>query len=320
MNIEQKTVDDSVTGLRLDKALTHFFPDKTRSYFQTLLDSGAIFLYGKPARASMKLKSGDRIEVRFPDMKELTLEPRDIPLKVVYEDKNILVIDKPPGLVVHPGTHGSHTDDSLVNAILHHCKGTLGGIHGTLRPGIVHRLDKDTSGLLVVAKNDHAQRFLMDQFLQKTVVKVYYALVCGRLEPAQGTIDAPIGRSLQDRKKMAVIQGKSSREALTKYEVVRYLGDFTLVRVYLLTGRTHQIRVHFAAIGFPLVGDQTYGRTKVNHRFTEHYGLQRQFLHAAYLSFVLPAESKQKQKKGEFESPLPSDLQLVLDALEAASA
>jgi 23S rRNA pseudouridine1911/1915/1917 synthase len=222
------------------------------------------------------------------------------------------VINKPAGLVVHPGTHGSHSDDSLVNAILHHCMGTLGGIGGTLRPGIVHRLDKDTSGLLVVAKNDKAQQFLMEQFQKKEVVKIYYALVVGRLEPEKGTIDAPIGRSLHDRKKMAVMENKTSKEAVTKYEVVRYLGDYTYVKVYLLTGRTHQIRVHFAAIGFPLVGDQTYGRIKVNNRFQQHYGLMRQFLHAAYLSFKLPDENN---KKEEFTSTLPSDLQRVLDDL-----
>lgn len=320
MQISRVIIEEQYSGLRLDKVLPQLFPEHTRNYFQNLLEGGAVMLNGKAARSSQKVKEGDRLEVRFPALKELSIEAKDIPLDIVYEDNNLLVINKPAGLVVHPGTHGSHSDDSLVNAILHHCKGTLGGIGGTLRPGIVHRLDKDTSGLLVVAKNDRAQQALMDQFQKKQVVKIYYALVSGHLEPGKGTIDAPIGRSMHDRKKMAVIQGKSSKDAVTKYEVVRYLGDYTYVKVYLMTGRTHQIRVHFAAIGFPLVGDQTYGRAKLNHQFEVHYGLKRQFLHAAHLSFVLPsavkvAASSELTKKGEFECPLPSDLQRVLDDL-----
>lgn len=304
-------VSEEEAGQRLDKLLSLKFSQHSRNYFQKIAEEGAVFINKKSAKSNVKLKKGDAVEIHFPDLKELKIEAKDIPLDIVYEDKNILVINKPSGLVVHPGTHGSHSDDSLVNAILHHCKGTLGGIGGTLRPGIVHRLDKDTSGLLVVAKNDKAQRSLMDQFVKKEVEKIYYALVAGHLEPEKGTIEAPIGRSLQDRKKMAVMQGKTSKEALTKYEVLRYLGDYTYIKVFLLTGRTHQIRVHFAAIGFPLVGDPTYGRTKINHQFERHYGLSRQFLHAARLSFVLPGS----QKKGEFESPLPSDLQRVLDDL-----
>ncbi len=321
MGVSRAIIGEQYSGLRVDKVLPQLFPEHTRNYFQNLLQSGAVILNGKPVKPSQKLNEGDKLEVRFPALKNLAIEARNIPLNIVYEDENVLVIDKPAGLVVHPGTHGSHSDDSLVNAILYHCKGTLGGIGGTLRPGIVHRLDKDTSGLLVVAKNDRAQQALMEQFQKKQVVKIYYALVAGHLEPAKGTIDAPIGRSMQDRKKMAVIQGKSSKDAVTKYEVVRYLGDYTYVKVYLMTGRTHQIRVHFAAIGYPLVGDATYGRTKLNHQFEVHYGLKRQFLHASYLSFMLPATgmalgSTESTKKGEFECPLPSDLQRVLDDLD----
>jgi len=316
MKTKKILVDEQYAGVRLDKALTMFFPEHARNYFQSLLEDGHVKLNGRISKSSSKLHQGDKLEVSFPALKELKIEAKDIPLNIVYEDKNLLVIDKPADLVVHPGTHGSHSEDSLVNAILHHCKGTLGGISGTLRPGIVHRLDKDTSGLLVVAKNDTAQHFLMEQFQKKEVVKIYYALLAGHLEPEKGTIDAPIGRSLQDRKKMAVVQGKSSKEAVTKYEVIRYLGDYTYVKVYLLTGRTHQIRVHFAAIGFPLVGDPTYGRSKVNHLFEKDYGLHRQFLHAAFLSFAMPVGSGKKDtKKGEFESTLPLDLQRVLDGL-----
>ncbi len=319
MNIQRFTASEAESGQRLDKLLAGRFPEYSRNYFQNILEKNAVLVNGKIARSNVKLKKDDEVEIRFPSLVALTVEAKDIPLKIVYEDKNLMVIDKPAGMVVHPGTHGSHSEDSLVNAILHHCGKSLGGIGGTLRPGIVHRLDKDTSGLLVVAKNDRAQRFLTEQFQKKEVVKVYYALVAGRLEPRKGTIEAPIGRSLQDRKKMAVIEGKSSKEAVTKYEVVKYLGEYTYVKVFLLTGRTHQIRVHFAAIGFPLVGDPTYGRTKVNHFFERHHGLKRQFLHASYLSFAMPTGSKAVSaatKKGEFESPLPSDLQRVLDDLD----
>ena len=333
MKKERFIVNDVEAGQRLAKLLPQRFPGHSRNYFQKIGLEDALLVNKKIVKSNVKLREKDVVEVNFPDAKELLIEARDIPLEIVFEDKNILVINKPAGLVVHPGTHGSHSDDSLVNAILHHCMGedgksTLGGISGTVRPGIVHRLDKDTSGLLVVAKNDEAQQFLMNQFQKKTVGKIYYALVAGHLEPKKGQIDAPIGRSLQDRKKMAVSQGKTSKEALTKYEVVRYfggsLGDYTYVRVFLLTGRTHQIRVHFAAIGFPLVGDVTYGRSKINRKFEVQFGLKRQFLHAAKLAFEMPAGSKGPArsggtKKGEFESTLPSDLQKVLNELAAGA-
>lgn len=323
-------IDEQYSGIRLDKALTLIFPEHSRSYFQSLLVDGFVKVNDHKAKANLKLKAGDKLDVHFPAPKVLDLQPKEIPLDIVYEDENVLVINKQPGLVVHPGTHGSHADDSLVNAILHHCrqggkKSSLRAIKGTLRPGIVHRLDKDTSGLMVVAKNDHVQNFLMEQFQKKQVKKVYYALLAGHLEPKKGAIDAPIGRSLSDRKKMAVIEGKTSKDAMTKYEVLRYYGDYTYVKVRLITGRTHQIRVHFASIGYPLVGDQTYGRVKVNHQFERHYGLKRQFLHAAELSFALPVVSaKNKQtgientKKEEFVSALPLDLQGVLDGLETS--
>jgi 23S rRNA pseudouridine1911/1915/1917 synthase len=334
MNSLQMKVDEQFDGMRIDKVLPKFYPEHTRNFFHNLLDGEFVTVNGKTVKPSVKIRMGDLIEINFPELQELKIEAKNIPLDVVYEDQNILVINKQPGLVVHPGTHGSHSDDSLVNAILHHCAGSLGGINGTVRPGIVHRLDKDTSGLMVVAKNDLAQQFLMTQFQKRTVSKVYYALLAGHLEPEKGTIDAPIGRSMQDRKRMAVSQGKTSKEAISKYEVIRYFGDYTYVRVFLLTGRTHQIRVHFSAIGFPLVGDETYGREKINHQFEQHYGLKRQFLHAAHLSFTLPPDGGKattsvageikagasgrgdSTKRAEFESALPADLQSVLDGLE----
>jgi len=311
MNTRSFSAIESELGKRLDKVLAVRFPDHARQYFQKLIAEGHVTVNGKLSKPSYHLMAGDQMKVHFPPPKEIPLKPTDISLDIVYEDENVLVINKPAGLVVHPGVHGAHAEDSMVNAILHYGKGKLGGISGSLRPGIVHRLDKDTSGLLVVAKNDKAQKELMDQFVHRTVDKVYYALLAGHLEPAKGTIEAPIGRSSADRKKMAVSMHLSAKEAFTKYQVMAYYGDYTYVKVFLLTGRTHQIRVHFAAIGFPIVGDATYGREKVNEIFLERYELKRQFLHAGYLSFTLPGT----HKKAEFSAPLPPDLQSVLDGL-----
>lgn len=308
--------EESDIGMRLDKVLVARFEGKTRQYLQKLFDDGWVKVNGGEAKPSRKLRLKDAVEVVFPPAVELKLEAKDIPLEIVYEDEDVLVINKPAGLVVHPGTHGAHLDDSLVNAILHHCKGKLGGINGTLRPGIVHRLDKDTSGLLVVAKNDMAMQSLTKQFQEKTVKKVYYALLIGHLEPLKGTIEAPIGRSPKDRKLMAVVRDGQGKEAITHYEVEQYYEDskgnqYTLVRVHLITGRTHQIRVHFSAIGFPLAGDPSYGRAKVNHEFEKNYGLKRQFLNATELDFVLP-----NGKKMHFETKLPADLTQILEQLE----
>ncbi|MCA9374469.1 RluA family pseudouridine synthase [Candidatus Peregrinibacteria bacterium] len=310
-SIESFTAQESDLSLRLDKVLTQRYPEKSRQYFQKLFEDGAVFVNGAPVKASAKLKAGDMVEVRFPEMKELDLEPVDMNLDIVFEDEDIIVVNKPPGLVVHPGEGGTHQNDSLVNGLLYHCKGSLSGINGVLRPGIVHRLDKNTSGLMVVAKNDTAHRGLAEQFHDKKVEKVYFALLAGMLEPKEGSIDAPIGRDPIHRKKMAVVDEHQGRTALTHYQVVEYVGDFTYVKVQLVTGRTHQIRVHFASIGFPLCGDELYGKTKVNRKFAE-FGLKRQFLHAGYLSFTHP----RTQKKVEFEAPLPSDLSLALERLK----
>lgn len=302
------------SGERLDKVLAVRYPAQSRQYFQLLLKDGRILVNEKPAKASVKLRSGDRVEVSFPPPQELDLKPLKMSLNIIYEDKNLIVLDKPAGLVVHPGEGATHREDSLVNALLHHCKGELSGINGVLRPGVVHRLDKDTSGLLVIAKNDHTHRHLVEQFQGREVEKMYYALLVGRLEPLKGSIEAPIGRDPANRKRMAVVSEKKGRMAITKYEVLDYVGDFTFVKVYLITGRTHQIRVHFASIGFPLAGDDLYGKPKINKLLREEHGLARQFLHAGGMAFVLPGASK----KRAFETPLPSDLQAVIDSLRSS--
>lgn len=302
---------DDYWGLRLDAVLVIRYPDRSRQYFQKLLRTGMVKVNGKAAKASSKLKNGDTVAVRFPSPIALDLKPLEMDLNVVFENDDLLVLDKPPGLVVHPGEGVTHRDDSLVNALLHHCKGSLSEINGVLRPGIVHRLDKNTSGLLVVAKNDTTHRYLVEQFQERKVEKVYMALLLGHLEPMKGSIEAPIGRDRQNRKKMAVVNERQGKMGLTHYEVVSYLGDYSLVKVKIITGRTHQIRVHFSSIGFPVAGDDLYGTSKINKELRDLYGLERQFLHARDLTFTFLGETKKRL----FTSPLPADLQSVIDGL-----
>lgn len=285
------------TGERLDKYVAEQC-QISRSYAQKLIDDGLVAVNEIAAKASQKLNIGDRIAVSIPPPSPISLAPENIPLKVVYEDKDLIVVDKPAGLLVHPAA-GQRTG-TLVNAILARCS-DLGEINGSVRPGIVHRLDKDTSGLMMVAKNEAAQRSLSRQINQRSIKKGYLALVMGHLTPEQGAIDAPIGRHPKDRKRMAVVSG--GREARTEYKVIKYLDDYTLVEVMPETGRTHQIRVHFAAIGHPIFGDHVYGKRSPL--------LGRQFLHAHRLGFRLPSSGEFV----EFRSELPSDLEEVLKEL-----
>ena len=287
--------NSDVSNVRLDKYLTEVLPQFSRAYSQTLIRQGHVLVNGQTAKASQKLHESDRIAVELPPSPgPPSAEP--IPLTVVYEDEDILVIDKPAGLTVHPAPgHPSHT---LVNAILALCPGLTMSSDLT-RPGIVHRLDKDTSGLIVIAKNDFAREYLAAQFKSRTVAKRYLVLVKGRLSPEQGIIEAPIGRDPYRRKRMAI--AGTGKQAITRYQVRKYVDDYTLVEVSPLTGRTHQIRIHLSAIGYPVVGDPTYG-IKSAH-------LDRQFLHAYRLGFRLPS-TRQYQ---EFASPLPADLERALE-------
>jgi len=284
----------ATAGERLDKYVAEQCRI-SRSYAQKLIDEGQVAVNGRAAKVSHKLNAGDRIAVSIPPPLPISLAPEDIPLKVVYEDKDVVVVDKPAGLLVHPAA-GQHTG-TLVNAILARCP-DLGEINGSIRPGIVHRLDKDTSGLMMVAKNEAAQRSLSRQIKQRSIKKGYLALVLGHLTPEQGAIDAPIGRHPKDRKRMAVVSG--GREARTEYKVIKYFDDYTLVEAMPETGRTHQIRVHFAAIGHPIFGDHVYGKRSPL--------LGRQFLHAHRLGFKLPSSGKFV----EFRAGLPPDLEEVL--------
>ena len=265
-------------GQRLDVFLAESIPGLSRSGAQNLLAEGCVTVGGLPVKKNYKTRVGDVVEVRLPEPEPLNIAPREIPLEIVYEDEDVLVINKPKGLVVHPAA--GHWDDTLVNGLLYARGEALSGINGVLRPGIVHRIDKDTSGLLAVAKNDLAHAVLASQLKDHTMARTYEAIVCGSFKEDRGTVDAPIGRHPSDRKKMAVTD--RGRSAVTHWEVVaRYLG-YTHIRCRLETGRTHQIRVHMAYIGHPILGDTVYGNKKPVP------GLQGQCLHAVGLKFIHP--------------------------------
>jgi len=282
-------------GTRLDKYVCQKCSELSRTYVQKLIGDGHITVNDLVVKAGLKLNIGDRLTVTIPAAAPSLLSPEAIPLNIIYEDDDLLVIDKPAGLAIHPAPgHPSHT---LVNAILSHLP-TLPDTDDSLRPGIVHRLDKDTSGVMLVAKNSRAQANLIDQFKTHSVVKAYLALVKGHLTPESGVIEAPIGRDPRNRKRMAVVT--KGREARTQYNVVKYVGDDTLLEVKPETGRTHQIRVHLSAIGYPVVGDKVYG--------VKSPYLPRQFLHACRLGFKLPSTGEYV----EFESELPPDLAQAL--------
>jgi 23S rRNA pseudouridine1911/1915/1917 synthase len=279
---------------RLDKYLGGNVPHLSRTHAQRLIAAGLVTVNGRTARASLNLNPGDRVDFTIPPETPSPLAPEDIPLKVIFEDSDLMVIDKPAGLAVHPAPgHPGHT---LVNAVLNHL--TAFGEEDSMRPGIVHRLDKDTSGLILVAKNRVAQANLSEQFKSRAVTKYYLVLVKGHLKPESGIIEADIGRDRKRRQRMAVVA--RGREARTEYRVIKYFGGYSLLEIKPETGRTHQIRVHLAAIGFPVVGDATYG-------VLSPY-LTRQFLHASRIRFKLPSTGEWV----EFQSPLPEDLEKAL--------
>jgi len=283
-------VGEEMEGERLDAFITESIGELSRSMAKILINKNKVLVDGKVRKASYRVKEGEEISVEIPEAKVTEIKPENIPLEIIYQDKDLAVINKTKGMVVHPA-HGNW-EGTLVNALLYHIK-DLSGINGELRPGIVHRLDKDTSGVMVVAKNDAAHRNLAEQIKAHTVNREYITLVHGIIKENLGTIDAPIGRSKVDRKKMAVVGG--GKPAVSKYRVVERFGDYTLVKVKLLTGRTHQIRVHFAYIKHPVAGDPLYGPGK------KHLGLDSQALHAYLLGFKHPATAGYL----EFKSPLP---------------
>ena len=302
-------VEKTMPHERLDTFLRAQFPTLSRGAIQRLIQQGDIRVAGKPVKASHPPRAGEKIEIHWPDARPAAAQPQEMPLDVLFEDDDLLVLNKPPGMVVHPSA--GHEESTLVNALLHHCAGQLSGIGGVARPGIVHRLDKETSGCLVIAKNDPTHLALSTQFAGREVRKIYHAIVCGGVTPEQGDIRAAIARHPTHRKRMAVTDG-SGREAWTSYTVVERLREATLVEAVLHTGRTHQIRVHFKHLGFPVAGDATYGNRQ-NKRVTElsGYTAPRQMLHAHKLAFKHPRTGK----KMSFEAPWPEDFKEGLTAL-----
>lgn len=286
-------------GERLDKLLTVLKPELSRAHVQRLIDEGQLEINGKPAsKAGLKLRGKEKLKLLIPPPQPLShLEPENIPLNIIYEDESVIVINKPAGLVVHPAP--GHYSGTLVNALLYHVPDL--NINGNQRPGIVHRLDKDTSGLLVTAKNDTALGNLINQMKNRETLKEYITLVEGNLQPGAGIIDAPIGRDPKARKQMAIV--RKGKPARTHYKAIEYFENHTLVNARLETGRTHQIRVHFAFLKHPVVGDPVYGFRKPS------LPLKRQFLHAAKLGFRLPSSGEYR----EFEAPLPNDLKVTLE-------
>jgi 23S rRNA pseudouridine1911/1915/1917 synthase len=293
-------IEQSLPRERFDAFLRTRFPTVSRGAIQRLIEQQHILVNDRPVKPTHTPRAGEVVSIVWPDPKPAKAQPEEIPLNILFEDKDLIVLNKAPGIVVHPG-FGNETG-TLVNALLRHCRGALSGIGGVARPGIVHRLDKDTSGCLVVAKNDATHVKLAEQFARRDVTKIYDAILCGELRSSRGEIHAPIARHPTQRKRMAAVAG--GREAWTSYEVVERLRDATLVQAQLHTGRTHQIRVHFQNLGFPLVGDDTYGK-KQNVRLREvtNYAAPRQMLHARTLAFLHPRSGK----RVSFEAPWPKD-------------
>lgn len=304
-------LDASHAGWRLDRALAAVLPSLSRERLKVLTKAGALTRDGKAVRdPATKVKGDECFTLAVPDPVPAHNEPQEIPLPIVYEDEHLLVIDKPAGLVVHPAA--GNRDGTLVNALLHHCGSSLSGIGGVARPGIVHRIDKDTSGLLVIAKHDKAHEGLAKQFAAHSIDRRYLAIVSGVPRQAEGSVDAPLARSPQNRKKIAVVKDGRGKRAVTHWTRLKILNDSALVECRLETGRTHQVRVHMASIGHPLVGDPVYGRGKSAHRkLLNQLDFKRQALHAAHLGFVHPVT----KGRLSFDSALPSDMQELFTAL-----
>ncbi len=304
MNNKIIIVEDGQAGLRLDIWLARRLPEMSRSRIQQLIRAGLITVNVQAAKDSRKIKTGERVEVNVPPARTVALKAEEIPLNILFEDESLLVIDKPSGMVVHPAR--GHNSGTLVNAVLHHCP-RLGGIGGELRPGIVHRLDRDTSGVIIVAKTGAALTSLAGQFKRREIHKEYLAVVCGVLSPPRGAVRTMIGRHATDRKKMTVLSGKG-RLSVTRYETIETFGKFSLVRLSPETGRMHQIRVHLAYLRHPVLGDAKYGGSPAVGLPVE---IGRQMLHAGKISFLHPVTGETM----EFNAPLPEDMTKLLDYL-----
>ena len=298
-NLLKKIIANDEDNVRLDIYISTKDSDLSRERVKKLIEEGNVLVNGSAKKSSYKIKLGDVIEINIPELKECSIEPQDIPVEVMYEDDDIIVVNKPKGMVVHPAN--GNPDGTLVNAIMKICKGSLSGIGGEIRPGIVHRLDKDTSGLLIVAKNDKAHINMSQQIKDRKVNKRYVALVRGTIKEDEATISMPIARSKKDRKKMAV--DRDGREAITHFKVLKRYGNYTLLDIKIDTGRTHQIRVHMAEIGHPVVGDEVYSNGK------NEFGVHGQMLHARSLEFEHPITGK----KMHIEADIPEYFKEVID-------
>ena len=309
INVE---LQPSHEGWRLDRALADAVPTLSRERLKALIRSGALESLGSAAvrDPALKVRGSEAFLLTVPEPAPAHNEPQDIPLRIVFEDEHLLVVDKPAGLVVHPAA--GNRDGTLVNALLHHCGGSLSGIGGVARPGIVHRIDKDTSGLLVVAKTDVAHEGLARQFAAHSIERRYLAIVSGIPKIAEGTVDAPLARSSTNRKKISIVEGGRGKRAVTRWRRVEILRDAALVECRLETGRTHQVRVHMASIGHPLLGDPVYGRSGTNSRdLLKRLSFHRQALHAAELGFIHPVT----KHRLSFASGMPADMQELFTAL-----
>ena len=295
-------ISENESGVRLDKVITLLDENITRATAQKLLDENKVTVNSKNEKPSYKVKVSDTIEIEYEKPKESKLKPEDIPLDVIYEDKDIIIVNKEKGMVVHPGN--GNPNGTLANAIMARCKGSLSGIGGEIRPGIVHRIDKDTSGIIIVAKNDKAHLNISNQIKEHKTIKTYLALVRGEVKENEATINMPIGRSDRDRKKMAVT--KKGKEAVTHFKVLKRFNGYTYLEIVIETGRTHQIRVHLSEIGYPIVGDTTYSNGK------NLFGIEGQMLHAYKIKFVHPTTGKEV----EFKAELPKYFKDVLERLD----
>lgn len=300
--MKQWLVENEAEGMRIDRFISERLTEVSRSYIQKLIKDNLITADLKPIKANYKVKAGDTISITLPEPVRLDVEAQNIPLEILYEDEDVLLVNKPKDMVVHPSS--GHMDGTLVNALLYHCKDSLSSINGVMRPGIVHRIDKDTTGVLIICKNDKAHNDIAEQLKVHSITRRYHAIVCNNLKEDSGTIDAPIGRHPVDRKKMA-INYKNGKSAVTHYKVLERFGKYTYVECQLETGRTHQIRVHMASIGHPLLGDVVYGTSK------QPYKTQGQVLHAKVFGFVHPTTKKYM----EFETPLPAYFSELLEKL-----
>lgn len=302
MNVIVMEITPEMEGERIDKCISNYLESLSRSYIQKIIKDGKAYVNDAVVKANYKVKVDDKVQFEIPDCEEPDIPPQDIPLDILYEDKDILIVNKPKDMVVHPAP--GHYEGTLVNAIMFHCKDELSGINGVLRPGIVHRIDKDTTGSIIICKNDEAHRKIAQQLKEHSITRKYRAIVYGRIMEEEGTVNAPIGRHPTDRKKMAINE-KNGKPAVTHYKVLERFDKYTYIECQLETGRTHQIRVHMTSIGHPLLGDEVYGNAKCPFK------LEGQTLHAMTIGFIHPTTGEYV----EYEAPLPEYFEHLLQIL-----